>query len=366
MNRLSQSTINSKLKIITLLMLLTLNFSFENTHSPKLAKFEPKDGDCLVFIGQDLEAIGGMKTYDNGYCDAFAIPSGVTFYTNFSPGQESYGHYNSGNDGIKTKANWGSGDSCGQYYLDNPLFDNSVFAIGLSMVNHEKRVAKGEHDHLIKDLALWIKSTKRPVFLRIGYEFDGWDWNHYKRKPYLNAWKRIHSIFKTLEVNNVAFVWQSKGNGTDKKTLQAWYPGDEIVDWCAYSYFGNPDEEMIHFARQHNKPVFIAEATPVLENDGLFFKAQLKDSVVAKRMWYQWYQPFFETINNNKDVVKAFSYINANWPSQPMWINEPTFQNVDARIQVSPFVSKQWTDELAKPNYIKAQNDLFVYLGYTN
>ena len=34
-------------------------------------KFEPKDGKVLVFVGQDLEALGGVKQYENGYLDYF-------------------------------------------------------------------------------------------------------------------------------------------------------------------------------------------------------------------------------------------------------------------------------------------------------
>ena len=106
-------------------------------------------------------------------------------YTNFSPGQESFGYYNSGNDGIKGIANWGSGDCCAQCYVDDEDYKYSAISIGLSMVNHEKKVANGTHDQLIKELANWIKGLgERPVFLRIGYEFDGWDWNHYNRKQY--------------------------------------------------------------------------------------------------------------------------------------------------------------------------------------
>ena len=329
------------------------------------AKFEPNDGQCLVFTGQDLEAVGGFKNYNEGYCDYFETPAGITFYTNFSPGDESFGHYNSGNDGIIDIDNWGAGDSCGQLYLENPRFKNTAFAIGLSLVNHEKKVAKGKHDQLIKDLALWIKSTHRPVFLRIGYEFDGWIWNNYKRKPYLKAWERIHSIFKALNIDNVAFVWQSKGSGSGQDVLEDWYPGDELVDWVGYSYFGSPDTEMLTFARKHNKPVFIAEATPVIENDGLFFNAQLSNPKMAKRMWQQWFLPFFKTINENKDIIKAFSYINMNWPSQPMWINNPVFQKVDSRIQISEYVSQLWREELSKPQYLKASDSLFTKLKFT-
>jgi len=323
-------------------------------------KFEPENGKCLVFIGQDLEAIGGLRDYNNGYADHFDIPAGITIYTNLSPNNESYGYFNKGLDGLKTKANWGAGDSCANHYLQDSTYQNSAIAIGLSFVDHEKNVAKGKLDYLVEDLADWIKSTKRPVFLRIGYEFDGWDWNHYKKKHYLKAWKRIHSIFKTKQVDNVAFVWQSKGTGSNQKILEKWYPGDNLVDWCAYSYFGQPDKEMLVFARKHKKPVFISEATPVRQIDNLYFDSDLKKEKLEEIIWKEWFIPFFNTINENSDVIKAFSYINTNWASQPMWISNSTFNKVDSRLQVSKYVSQKWKDQIEKPKYLNA-SDKFWY-----
>lgn len=336
--------------------------SHAQTSESSLAKFEPPNGKCLFFIGQDLGATGGLNDYTNGYCDFFDTPAGFTVYTNFSPGDESYGYFNKGLDGIKTKANWGAGDCWAQAYIEDSTYENSIMAIGLSMVNHEKKIANGEHDDLIQELGLWIKSIERPVFLRIGYEFDGWDWNHYKRKPYLNAWKRIYSIFEDMQVDNVAFVWQSKGTGSNQGVLEDWYPGDDLVDWCGYSYFGNPDEEMIIFARKHNKPVFIAEASPVLQTENLYFDADLKKEEVARRVWAKWFIPFIKTLNENSDVIKAFGYINVDWPSQPMWITNPTFQKVDSRIQVSEFIAERWRKEMEKSRYLKPSVDLWKIL----
>lgn len=322
-------------------------------------KFEPEDGQCLVFIGQDLEAIGGLDSYKNGYTDYFETPAGVTVYTNLSPNNESYGYFNNGLDGLKSKANWGAGYSNASLYLQDSTYKNSALAIGLSIVNHERNIARGELDHLIEELAEWIKSARRPIFLRIGYEFDGWDWNHYQRRPYLAAWKRIHAIFHKMQVDNVAFIWQSKGTGSNQKVLEQWYPGDNIVDWCGYSYFGQPDQEMLTFARKHNKPVFIAEATPVRQIDNLYFDSDLKKENLDKLIWLEWFEPFFKTIRDNADVIKAFSYINSDWSSQHMWISNPTFQKVDSRIQLSNYVSTKWKEEMSDTRYLHASDVLW-------
>lgn len=346
-------------------LILTTVFAVNIYAQDKRAKFEPKDGECLLFIGQDLSATGGLDTHQKGYLDTFKAPTGVTVYTNLSPGDNSYGFLNKGNDGLKTKANWGAGDSCAQCYVDDDTYSHSVLAIGLSMVNHEKKIARGQHDQLIIDLSNWIKSLgDRPVFLRIGYEFDGWEWNHYNRKHYLGAWRRIHKIFKEQRVSNVAFVWQSKGTGSSQRILEKWYPGDDLVDWCAYSYFLNPDTAMLDFARRHNKPVFIAEATPVKGQGGLFFDVQLKDEQAAKNIWKLWYEPFIKTINKNADVIKAVGYINTNWSAQPMWKVNPVFRKVDSRLQTSSYITNKWKDEFYKSRYLKPTLDLWNKLNY--
>ncbi len=132
----------------------------------KLNKFEPKNGEFLFFIGQDLNAVGGFKRYNEGYIDTFTLPAGVTVYTNLSAGGKSFGYNFKGLDGIKTKVNWGAGDTSAQYYIDNPKFKNSLLSIGLSLVNAEKNIAKEKNDHLIIEFGEWIKKVKKSCIFK--------------------------------------------------------------------------------------------------------------------------------------------------------------------------------------------------------
>ena len=62
-------------------------------------------------------------------------------------------------------------------------------------------------------------------------------------------------------------MWQSKGFGNSIVDLEAWYTGDDSVDWCGFSFFNEyKEQKMIEFARQKGKPVFIAEATPTVSD----------------------------------------------------------------------------------------------------
>ncbi|MFK8113933.1 MAG: glycosyl hydrolase, partial [Rubripirellula sp.] len=97
---------------------------------------------------------------------------------------------------------------------------------------------------------------------------------------FLASFKYVRKMYDEMGVDNVCYVWQSCGFMSSMEDLEAWYPGDEYVDWCGYSFFGNyKSAKMIPFARKHGKPVFIAEATPTVNvpgrNDGTTFEMDL-------------------------------------------------------------------------------------------
>ena len=123
---------------------------------------------------------------------------------------------------------------------------------------------------------------------------------------------------------------------------------------------------MLTFARKHQKPVFIAEATPVLGEGSMYSSALISDPETAKNLWKNWFIPFLKTIDENQDVIKAFSYINADWSSQPMWRNNTIFQKVDPRIQKSEYISKKWKEEMTKPKYLKPSKELWNSMGFEN
>lgn len=358
---------NTCLSLLAAAILGACTANTENTE-PNRAKYEPEDGEVILFIGQDLEAIGGLEKYNNGYMDHFKTPGGFTMYTNFRTGDESYGHTYRGLDGVTTTDNWGSGDCNMQMQINDPDFDNMALAIGLELVKHDSLVALGEHDDMIIELAQWVKGLgKRPVFLRIGYEFDGFSWNFYKPENYVPAFRRVKDVFDSLQVENYATVWQSKGAGADSATIARFYPGDEYVDWCGYSHFAGAAEGaqvMIDFARAKGKPVFIAEATPMLtQADTLTIDCFLGNPDHAEQAWSQYFIPFFEKIDQNPDVVKAISYINIDWYNQAMWENNPPFKHVDSRLQESEMIRTKWNKIVGTKQYLHASDTLFTYLN---
>jgi len=341
---------------ICLIILTCLTLCSCNPHSGqnaanggrKMQKYEPDDGKCFLFIGQDLGAVGGMEPYNDGYCDRFAVPAGITVYIGLGDNGKVSGLY-----GID---NWGSGDCSADLYAKTEKFDNCMIAIGLPLVKKETGVVRGQYDAGLDKIGAWIKKlAPRPVFLRIGYEFDGNDWNGYKPETYIPAFRYIKDRYDAAGIDNIAYVWQSKGAGTPTAELQKFYPGDEYVDWCAYSYFDVPDTAMIEFARAKGKPVFLAEATPTFQDGhGVYSDADIKKPQTAKKIWDVWMTGMFDVIEKHGDAVKAVSYINVDWYAQPMWIGNPTFEQCDSRIQMSDYVRRNWEKKISEPRYVHA------------
>lgn len=326
--------------------------SATGTHN---AKFEPPAGKTLMLIGQDLGAIGGLDNYSNGYVDNVGIvPAGVTTYTNIYPGKEVYGLHNVGLDGLEQIDNWGAGDMSAQLLASSSTFQNSVMHIGLDMSGgYELKVADGTYDSYIDRLGNWIKQQDRPIFLRIGYEFDG-SWNGYDPTAYKTAFRRIVDRFRAAGVDNFATVWATAGYASPS-TLDSYYPGDSYVDWVGFSRFTSDVWNAVNelaFARAHNKPAMIAESTPA--NDRL-------DTEDGATVWNDWFTSFFNFIHNNSDVIKAVAYIDARWWTQPMW--NPSWG--DTRVEVNNYIKQKWVQEMQDPLWLQSSPDLFSTLGYT-
>ena len=121
-----------------------------------------------LFIGQDLEAVGGLLSaigYEDGYIDTFGMPNGITTYTSLPS-----------LDGLFSPSDWGAGVLFAQAYVDDSAFEGVDMAIGLYLVGHTGYIAHGLYKAAIERLGAFITNSGRTVYLRIGYEFDG-QWN---------------------------------------------------------------------------------------------------------------------------------------------------------------------------------------------
>ncbi len=345
-----------------------------------------------LFIGQDEDAIynyfhiekkDDCLTYRN-----FPQPVGLTQYIDiFKLG------------GLKTPADNGAGSNCVKHILDDVCLKKYAKNVPLDMaigiwMNDEAEIqnlVNGRYDAKINEFAEFLKTYPSVKFyLRIGYEFDGnWNKAYEDRRRYIVAFKRIHDILrvnyeKNKTPKNWFSVWQACTSPLDDimenkiENLGDWYPGDKFVDFCGLSWFlagtkispkytnstnvvykrsqRSLANEVIYFANAKNKPVMICEATPQGYNlSGLYRKniSPLWDGIAGEnqvkltplQIWNEWYKPFFEFIEKNKQTIKIVAYINQNWDEQATWAlpKSGTYWG-DSRIQANDKISIWWSE----------------------
>jgi hypothetical protein len=136
-------------------------------------------------------------------------------------------------------------------------------------------VNAGKYDRQIAERAAGLKALGDPVLLEWFWEMDGARNRHIAKSPasFIDAWRRIHTIFRKEKADNVAFVWCPNAWGFATGEAPKWYPGDAYVDWiCANGYNWAPGrrgdewrsfEEIFQpfyeWASQKDKPLLIGE-----------------------------------------------------------------------------------------------------------
>jgi len=353
---------------------------------PVEGRFTAPEGRTLLFIGQDSDTIAAYVA---------EVPEdpleGVTLYTSLKSDGAAQAL-----PAVFSKADWNAGDvDFGRTLADAP---GAALAIGLAIDacgqdDHAGNIAEGRYDRSLARLVDYMKAlAPRKVFLRIGYEFDG-PWNCYRPDSYKAAFAHITRAVRKAGAVNVATVWQSAAwpdasiagaqaplyDHRAPTHLDAWYPGDELVDWVGVSVFYRdlsqwayvpPDrpehaqERLLAFARAHGKPVMIAEAAPQGLRTGALTRSVIQRNepvaVSAEQAWDGWYAPFFRFIDDNRDVIRAVAYINADWQSQKMWecapdtpAGQPGCANGnwgDSRVQANDHIRARWLEQVSNPD----------------
>ncbi|MEN8716991.1 MAG: glycoside hydrolase family 3 N-terminal domain-containing protein [Verrucomicrobiales bacterium] len=344
------------MKLRTLFYLLLSLFAFVIAEAQEITgRFAPPAGKVLVFAGQDNESVGGTETYQNGYVENIGIPGGITHYVYFSEGWTNafdrtfpIGEV----AGLNKETEWASGPMHQKAYLDSPTLDPCVMHLSIAMEgNNEDKVADGSFDHLIAELVTFIKEhPDHPFLIRPGYEFDG-SWNKYDPENFKKAFRRIVDALRAEKLPNFAMVFASSSD-VKPGQFEEYDPGGEYYEWVGYSWWGGEKDAQpaLDYARKVGKPVFIAEATP----RGHFF-----DEEDHEEIWNGWFTKFFNHIDENIDVIRAVSYINADWDSQDMWDGWG-----QTKIETAPYIKKRWLEKLAEPRFINAADEPFKQIGF--
>jgi beta-mannanase len=100
-------------------------------------------------------------------------------------------------------------------------------------------IASGRYDSYIRTWATQIMAWGHPIRLRFAHEMNGnwYPWaegvNGNQAGSYIEAWRHVHSIFASVGVSNVIWVWSPNAVYPGTRPLPGLYPGDAYVDETA-------------------------------------------------------------------------------------------------------------------------------------
>lgn len=226
--------------------------------------------------------------------------------------------------------------------IDAGLIDTSTWETAVRDLHthgvtfKDEQLAAGEYDEEIVALAHAVAITPGPVLIRLMHEFGAGIHSRHvaSAESMKEAWIHFVDLMDASGATNAEFVYHA--NLTDPALLEAYWPGDEYVDWVAATLF---DIEKIDkpanncaFAEAHGKPCLIAESAP---SRGAFAESGTADLDV----WKGWFDLYFDFIREHPNL-KLFVYINNDW------IGGPFDDWPDTRIQVQESVQISFIAEL--------------------
>ena len=98
-------------------------------------------------------------------------------------------------------------------------------------------IAAGTFDAYAQTWATQLAGYGKPVLLRFAWEMNGdwFPWGTASNTPeqYVAAWRHLHDIFVAAGATNVQWVWSPNVVSGPVTELEAYYPGDDYVDWLA-------------------------------------------------------------------------------------------------------------------------------------
>ncbi len=321
------------LKLVFFLSLFTLSATAQKKDTVLLpfkkrvdfkAKLEPKD---LVLPG-----IGQARKSDfDIYLSTFGPNLKPVIYMDYV-GLDNIGKLN------KLMSVWNSYD-----FGVVPQLGLAMTHDGKPELRYEHKVVAGEFDNQIDTLCALLNKWDKPIFIRVGYEFNGF-WNGYKAPDFVEAWKKVAMAIRKADTKNqVALVWCFAVDG-DEDDYMKFYPGDDWVDWWSIDVFGTwhfarPETQaFIDDALKHKKPVMIGESTP-----------RRMPVQKGEEAWRRWFIPYFNLVRDNPHV-KSFCYINWNWKGTP-WDDWG-----DGRLHDNSIIKAHWKQEMSDAAYMKAES----------
>jgi hypothetical protein len=173
----------------------------------------------------------------------------------------------------------------------------------------------GAHDDYIRRYAEGIAATGLPIILRFAHEMNGtwypwsevqgWDGasiNGNHRGDFAKAWRHVHQIFEEEGANDYT-VWLWSPNRINRIPSQpdpeAFYPGDEYVDWVGMSgYYRQYDEDPTFDDTYGRTLPLLRVAGP----DKPIFLSEIGATEIEDRK-AEWIDSLFTGLEANPDII---------------------------------------------------------------
>jgi hypothetical protein len=123
------------------------------------------------------------------------------------------------------------------------------------------KIAGGAWDKYIRQYAAEVKAWGHPLFLRFASEMNGgwvpWSESHSGNSAgqFVQAWRHVHNIFKSVGATNVTWVWCPNTENAYTTPLEDLYPGNAYVDWAGLDGY-NWSSDLNYFPWQSFSQVF--------------------------------------------------------------------------------------------------------------
>jgi beta-mannanase len=308
------------------------NNNASSGNSNGVAPLEPADGKVIYGMGQDgITLGGGSNTTTQGQLKQ--IYNGIWNINEATGKYPMLRHF--------YVTDYDSGETTFEGRLGRLTNYNSSYShdyIGLFSFKFEQQqdvwdLLNGLRDDEIRAIGRAAAENGRKMFFRPFYEFNQygdsskvWDAmddvaGKSSEQWFIDAWKKFRGLVRegvdevNGDKNNIAFVWcLLAANPTD---YQAFYPGDDQVDWIGMDIFSTDHLELasnqiIDWVKSSTnrgdgkpKPVILPEVQPALIVESVGnYSTQGKQNSVDK-----FFNPLFDFMESNNEV-KALIYMN--------------------------------------------------------
>jgi len=230
-------------------------------------------------------------------------------------------------------------------------------------------IMNGKLDANLSAMIDGFNKVGRPVWLRIGYEFNG-QWTHFNQTCYKGAFQYITKALRADSFCNkaVATVWDYTADSEFVGTFMPWYPGDEYVDWWGVNVFGDfhtagsvPSNagigspyvlQFIEAAVNRSYPIMLGETTPRQVGGNA-----MPNGCAYNDAWDSWYGPYFDMINNASLNIRSFCYINWDWWNSPGSAPDCNWGQAEINYPDCSSVGPKYQAAISNGKYMNAQSE---------